>query len=114
MVVRDTIGTAIYFMTYESGKQMLATFQGSTSTSPIPVAIAGGLCGLVSWACVSSPTDHSQVPSETDTRIQIYPIDSAKTHYQRNCLTMPRGQSVKMTKIQFFNRGMYRGEKTTN
>ncbi len=40
-------------MTYESGKQLLATFQGSISpTSPLPVAMAGGLCGLVSWACV--------------------------------------------------------------
>ncbi|MCJ1361701.1 hypothetical protein MMC16_000801 [Acarospora aff. strigata] len=89
-LLRDTIGTAIYFMTYESGKQLMATFQGSTNTSPLPVAIAGGLCGLVSWAC-------------------IYPIDSAKTHYQRNCLTKARGQPVKMPKIQFFNSGMYRG-----
>lgn len=52
--VRDTIGTAIYFGVYESGKQLFVKFQGSSSpTSPLPVAIAGGLCGLVSWACVS-------------------------------------------------------------
>lgn len=51
--VRDTIGTAIYFTTYESGKQLLVKFQGSNSpTSPLSVATAGGLCGLVSWACV--------------------------------------------------------------
>lgn len=42
-------------MTYESIKQLTATFQGSSSpTSPGPVAVAGGLCGLVSWATVGS------------------------------------------------------------
>lgn len=52
--VRDTIGTAIYFTVYESGKQLSVKFQGSSSpTSPLSVAMAGGLCGLVSWACVS-------------------------------------------------------------
>ena len=52
--VRDTIGTAIYFTTYESTKQLLVTFQGSDSpTSPLSVAMAGGFCGLASWACVS-------------------------------------------------------------
>lgn len=40
-------------MTYESIKQLTATFHGSSSpTSPGPVAVAGGLCGLVSWATV--------------------------------------------------------------
>ncbi|MCJ1355089.1 MAG: hypothetical protein MMC33_005080 [Icmadophila ericetorum] len=90
-VLRDTIGTGIYFMTYESGKQLLVKYSGSNSpTSPMAVAVAGGLCGLVSWAC-------------------IYPIDSAKTHYQRNCLTKARGEAVNPTKIQFFNPKMYRG-----
>ncbi|MCJ1461710.1 hypothetical protein MMC07_000308 [Pseudocyphellaria aurata] len=53
--------------------------------------MAGGLCGLVSWAC-------------------IYPIDSAKTHYQRNCLTKGKGEPVPMPSIRFFERKMYRGE----
>lgn len=56
ITVRDTIGTGIYFMTYESGKQLLVKFSGSNSpTSPLAVAVAGGMCGLVSWACVSPP-----------------------------------------------------------
>lgn len=56
LAVRDTIGTAIYFTVYESGKQLSVKFQGSSSpTSPLSVAMAGGLCGLVSWACVSLP-----------------------------------------------------------
>lgn len=52
-VVRDTIGTGIYFMTYESSKQLLANARGNSPTSPMAVVVAGGLCGLVSWACVS-------------------------------------------------------------
>ncbi|KAL8938872.1 MAG: hypothetical protein Q9211_003008 [Gyalolechia sp. 1 TL-2023] len=39
----------------------------------------------------------------------IYPIDSAKTHYQRNCLTKAKGQPVKMPRIQFNKASMYRG-----
>ncbi|KAL8652852.1 MAG: hypothetical protein Q9226_004087 [Calogaya cf. arnoldii] len=90
-LLRDTVGTAIYFTTYESAKQLLVKFQGSNSpTSPLSVATAGGLCGLVSWAC-------------------IYPIDSAKTHYQRNCLTTAADQPVKMPRIQFNKAAMYRG-----
>ncbi|KAL9035818.1 MAG: hypothetical protein Q9180_004645 [Flavoplaca navasiana] len=90
-MLRDTVGTGIYFTTYESVKQLLVKFQGSNSpTSPLSVATAGGLCGLVSWAC-------------------IYPIDSAKTHYQRNCLTTAADQPVKMPRIQFNKASMYRG-----
>ncbi|EON62868.1 hypothetical protein W97_02093 [Coniosporium apollinis CBS 100218] len=91
-LLRDTIGTAIYFMTYESAKQVLANGRGASPTSPLAVVIAGGLCGLVSWAC-------------------IYPIDSAKSIYQRNCLTtqIDRTAKPKRPHIQFFNRRMYRG-----
>ena len=90
-LMRDTIGTAIYFTTYESGKQLLVKFQGSDSpTSPSSVAMAGGMCGLVSWAC-------------------IYPVDMAKTKFQRNCLTKAKGQPVKIPKITFLGAGNYRG-----
>jgi len=53
MLVRDTIGTGMYFMTYESSKQLLANARGNSPTTPLAVVIAGGLCGIVSWACVS-------------------------------------------------------------
>jgi solute carrier family 25 (mitochondrial carnitine/acylcarnitine transporter), member 20/29 len=52
-VLRDTIGTAIYFITYESAKQLMANARGKSPTSPYAVVVAGGLCGIVSWACVS-------------------------------------------------------------
>jgi hypothetical protein len=41
--------------------------------------------------------------------ILIYPIDSAKSIYQRNCLTHEVGQTKPAPQIQFFNRRMYRG-----
>jgi len=51
--VRDTLGTATYFMTYESSKQLLTTFGGDgTHSSPLAVLVAGGLCGIVSWALI--------------------------------------------------------------
>jgi hypothetical protein len=78
-------------MTYESSKQLLTTYTGDSSpTNPLAVLGAGGLCGVASWAL-------------------IYPIDSAKSIYQRNCLTVCRGQEVKPPQIQFFNKRMYRG-----
>jgi hypothetical protein len=90
--VRDTLGTGIYFMTYESSKQLLTAFRRDKSpTNPLSVVLAGGLCGVASWAL-------------------IYPIDSAKSIYQRNCLTHCKGEKVsRAPKIQFFNKRMYRG-----
>lgn len=52
-IVRDTLGTGIYFMTYESSKQLLTTFGGDgTHSNPLAVLVAGGLCGIVSWAMI--------------------------------------------------------------
>ncbi|KAB5582374.1 mitochondrial carrier protein [Coniochaeta sp. 2T2.1] len=90
-LMRDTLGTGIYFMTYESGKQLLTTFGGDGAHSnPLAVLVAGGMCGIVSWAL-------------------IYPIDSAKSIYQRDSLMHSKGEKVPMVKIQFFRRQMYRG-----
>ncbi|RDA87899.1 hypothetical protein CP532_1683 [Ophiocordyceps camponoti-leonardi (nom. inval.)] len=91
-LLRDTLGTAIYFMVYESGKQLGTTFAGdSPNSNKLAVVAAGGLCGLVSWA-------------------MIYPIDSAKSIYQRNSLLRSRGEKVEPApKIEFFKRHMYRG-----
>jgi hypothetical protein len=50
-IVRDTLGTSIYFMVYESGKQLGTTFAGDSSNK-LAVVMAGGLCGLVSWAMI--------------------------------------------------------------
>ncbi|AEO61651.1 hypothetical protein MYCTH_2312027 [Thermothelomyces thermophilus ATCC 42464] len=90
-LMRDTLGTATYFMTYESSKQLLTTFGGDgTHSNPLVVVVAGGLCGIVSWAL-------------------IYPVDSAKSIYQRNSLMYSKGEKVEPVKIRFFQRNMYRG-----
>lgn len=89
-LLRDTIGTAIYFATYESAKQILANARGREPTSAYAVVVAGGLCGIVSWAC-------------------IYPVDVAKTVYQKALLSAEAGQAVR-PKIKFFEFGSYRGE----
>jgi hypothetical protein len=53
VIVRDTLGTGIYFMTYEGSKQLLTTFGGDrTHSNPFAVLIAGGFCGIVSWAMI--------------------------------------------------------------
>ncbi|RYO89666.1 hypothetical protein DL766_004070 [Monosporascus sp. MC13-8B] len=89
--VRDTLGTGIYFATYESSKQVLTTFSGRDAhKNPVAVLAAGALCGIVSWAL-------------------IYPIDSVKSIYQRNALMYSKGQKVPIPKIRFFRRDMYRG-----
>ncbi|KAL0940766.1 mitochondrial carrier protein [Colletotrichum truncatum] len=91
-LLRDTLGTAIYFMVYESGKQLGTTFGGDhPTTNKLAVVVSGGLCGIVSWA-------------------MIYPIDSAKSIYQRNSLLYSKGQTVEPPpKIEFFKKQMYRG-----
>lgn len=88
-LVRDTIGTSIYFMTYESSKQILGNARGNSPTSPLAVMAGGGICGIVSWACT-------------------YPVDVAKTVYQKALLANPTGK-VDMPNIEFFQPGSYRG-----
>ncbi|KAG6023806.1 hypothetical protein E4U41_001925 [Claviceps citrina] len=91
-LLRDTLGTGIYFMVYESGKQLGTTIAGDNpNNNKLAVVTAGGMCGLVSWA-------------------MIYPIDSAKSIYQRNSLLHSRGEKVEPApRIAFFKRHMYRG-----
>ena len=84
--MRDTLGTALYFTTYETATQLYRKFTGRSTGAP---ALAGGICGVVGWALV-------------------YPIDSAKARYQMDRLAQGRG-SVKPPKIQFFKPDMYRG-----
>jgi hypothetical protein len=52
-IVRDTLGTAIYFVVYESGKQLGTAFFGDhPQSNKLTVVIPGGLCGIVSWAMI--------------------------------------------------------------
>jgi hypothetical protein len=51
-LLRDTVGTGVYFITYESIKQLLANAKRDDPATPKAVVLAGGACGLVSWASV--------------------------------------------------------------
>ena len=52
-LVRDTLGTAIYFMVYESWKQVGNTLAGDhPNSNKAALVAAGGMCGLVSWAMI--------------------------------------------------------------
>ena len=48
------------------------------------------------------------VQSAGANNIQIFPIDTAKVRYQRNCLIQVKGKT-ESTSIKFFNKGNYRG-----
>jgi hypothetical protein len=110
--VRDTIGTSIYFVTYESVKQGLAYARGSSPATPLAVVLAGGLCGLVSWACVCSFSSKPCTKcTKSLTTTQIFPIDTAKSIYQRNCLISGRAKATR-PKIQFNSARMYQGTAT--
>ncbi|KAF2771292.1 mitochondrial carrier protein [Teratosphaeria nubilosa] len=90
-MLRDTIGTAIYFITYESAKQLMANARGKSPTSPYAVVVAGGLCGIL-------------------TASLIYPVDVAKTVYQKQILgTKPGHVDAPRPSISFFQTGSYRG-----
>lgn len=85
--LRDSVGTGMYFTFYETGK---ALFGGVNGPSPAVIAASGGMCGLLSW-------------------VLIYPVDSAKSIYQRDVLTHRPGQKIPKRGIRFFHRRMYRG-----
>ena len=109
--MRDTLGTGIYFATYESSKQILTTVSGKDAhKNPIAVLVAGALCGIVSWALICKPHLKRQrllVPL-ANTHI-LDPIDSVKSIYQRNALMYSRKEKVPLPKIRWFRKDMYRG-----
>ncbi|MCJ1475338.1 hypothetical protein MMC13_004000 [Lambiella insularis] len=94
-MIRDTIGTGVYFMTYESMKQLIVKYQGAASpTSPTAVALAGAACGIFSW-------------------IATYHIDFVKNNYQRDCLETAKGHKVLVPRINYFDRTQLRGLTVT-
>jgi len=110
--VRDTLGTGIYFATYESSKQILTTVSGKDAhKNPIAVLVAGALCGIVSWALICKP--HLEMAASSCLFLLRHrfsdPIDSVKSIYQRNALMYSRKEKVPLPKIRWFRKDMYRG-----
>jgi hypothetical protein len=88
---REVLGTITYFVAYESIKQYLVAYQGLNSpTSPIAVALAGGFCGMISLAVT-------------------YPMDLAKTAYQKKRLELGMPQGLKTPPVRYFARASYQG-----
>jgi hypothetical protein len=65
-LVRDTIGTAIYFGTYETVKQILSNGRGNGPAEPAAVALAGATCGIVSWTLVCHTSSTAVLWSSTN------------------------------------------------
>lgn len=59
-------------------------------SSPASVVVASTICGITSWAL-------------------IYPIDTVKTKYQRDCLVLEKGEWAPAPRIVYFDRRVYRG-----
>lgn len=66
-IMRDMIGSGIYFCTYDNLKRILSKFMGKDNSS-LAIALAGAVAGTSCW-------------------MVVYPLDSYKTHYQRDVYT---------------------------
>ena len=54
-LLRETIGSGLYFGVYESTKQIMTTYSGADkANSRGAVLVAGGLCGVGAWLFVSA------------------------------------------------------------
>ncbi|KAG2176790.1 hypothetical protein INT44_007454 [Umbelopsis vinacea] len=96
-LVRDTIGTAVYFGTYESTKRILST--PSSPPGPLTHFMAGGTCGILCW-------------------IVVFPIDLIKSVMQKDIMA-PKPtydtirECVSDIKARQGYRGFYRGMSVT-
>lgn len=53
-LLRETIGSGMYFGVYESTKQIMTTYSGAEkANSQSAILVAGGLCGVGAWLFVS-------------------------------------------------------------
>lgn len=67
ILVRDTIGTGVYFGGYETTKYVLSGGNKSHTSSPPTQFLAGGICGIMCW-------------------LVVFPLDLVKTLIQKEIL----------------------------
>lgn len=96
-VVRDALGTGIYFGGYESMKRILSK-DGSTA-GPMTHFMSGGFCGIMSW-------------------LIVFPVDAIKTNLQKDIM-MPKPRyngfmdcAISLAKKNGI-KGLYRGLNVT-
>lgn len=65
-LVRDSVGTGVYFGTYETTKFLLT--KKDQSAGPLTQFLAGGICGILCW-------------------LVVFPIDLVKTLKQKEILS---------------------------
>ncbi|EXJ85383.1 hypothetical protein A1O1_05747 [Capronia coronata CBS 617.96] len=71
-LLRDVIGSGIYFGVYEATKQSLNSYYGAETANPAgSVAVAGAICGVGAW-------------------VVTYPLDTMKTRAQNNLVGASR------------------------
>lgn len=98
ILVRDFIGTAVYFGGYETTKYVLSGNK-NTSSGPLTQFLAGGVCGIMCW-------------------IVVFPLDLVKTLIQKEILsTQPTYKSAMDCVRDIYKRngfnGFYRGITVT-
>lgn len=98
-LIRDFIGSGIYYSIYESMKYVMNKLinKDATKSSPYSIMIAGGLSGVFGW-------------------IVVFPIDTAKSLIQKDAVTNILRQQqgleplpYKPRKIQYFDKRLFRG-----
>lgn len=108
-LVRDMFGSAVYFATYESSKQLIATYRGLDSpTSPFAVVVAGGLCGIAGLVAVSMLAMYNAFMILTES--QSYPFETSCARYRRNFFREVVGTPINVPAVSFFDRTAWRGE----
>ncbi|CDH55569.1 mitochondrial carrier [Lichtheimia corymbifera JMRC:FSU:9682] len=97
--IRETLGTSIYFGTYETAKRVLNGNQNNTPASPMTHFMAGGICGVLSW-------------------LIVFPVDLVKSRLQKNVMMPePRLNTIRACATDVIKqdgiRGLYRGLNVT-
>lgn len=96
-LLRDTVGTGVYFGGYETTKYLLSGGNKSSTGSPATQFLAGGICGIMCW-------------------IVVFPLDLIKTLIQKEIL-QPNPIRMKQCVKDIYMRnglaGFYRGITVT-
>ncbi|RUS31220.1 mitochondrial carrier domain-containing protein, partial [Jimgerdemannia flammicorona] len=86
---RDTLGTSVYFGSYETVKRLLTT--PTSPAGPLTHFLAGGLCGIFCW-------------------LVVFPIDLVKSVIQKEAMhPHPTHDSIPVVVREILARSGYRG-----